>query len=464
MKTTKTTLTEKIGYSVASLGDSSYYGFISVFLLFFLTTIAGISPAVAGTISAIGALWNAIFNPIMGYVADRVFTRFGRRRPVIFAFALPMVITSFLLFTNINLPDGIKPIYYGIMLMIYWSCYTGFFVPYLALGAEYTSDYDDRTVLRLFSSFFNMIGTLFSMVIPNLIVSFFQNQGMTPSQSWSMTGLVLGLVAATSVLLTVATSKKKDPPCKKPEDFEKIPLQKAIVDIFREYISVAKLQPMRYLIVANLCGLIIFTMLMSNVNYYFIYVKGLSSVEASSWLLLRCFIGIGLIPLSAKLLLKFDKRETLIGYYIIGAIGLIILRFVSLPLAMELGLYMLFLSVCTSVYWQIMPGIFYDMCEYDRVKNGKMRTATIVSFQGLVEALAAGIGGQLLGLILDAGGFDGAAAVQSETAITWIANSATLIPVGFVVVSCIALYKYPINKKVYEELLAEASQRETESI
>ena len=464
MKTTKTTLTEKIGYSVASLGDSSYYGFISVFLLFFLTTIAGISPAVAGTISAIGALWNAIFNPIMGYVADRVFTRFGRRRPVIFAFALPMVITSFLLFTNINLPDGIKPIYYGIMLMIYWSCYTGFFVPYLALGAEYTSDYDDRTVLRLFSSFFNMIGTLFSMVIPNLIVSFFQNQGMTPSQSWAMTGLVLGLVAATSVLLTVATSKKKDPPCKKPEDFEKIPLQKAIVDIFREYISVAKLQPMRYLIVANLCGLIIFTMLMSNVNYYFIYVKGLSSVEASSWLLLRCFIGIGLIPLSAKLLLKFDKRETLIGYYIIGAIGLIILRFVSLPLAMELGLYMLFLSVCTSVYWQIMPGIFYDMCEYDRVKNGKMRTATIVSFQGLVEALAAGIGGQLLGLILDAGGFDGAAAVQSETAITWIANSATLIPVGFVVVSCIALYKYPINKKVYEELLAEASQRETESI
>ena len=92
----KTTLTEKIGYSVASLGDASFYGFITVFLLFFLTTIAGISPAVAGTIAAAGAFWNAFFNPLIGYFADRVYTRFGRRRPLIFAFAIPMAVTSFL--------------------------------------------------------------------------------------------------------------------------------------------------------------------------------------------------------------------------------------------------------------------------------------------------------------------------------------------------------------------------------
>lgn len=452
----KTTLTEKIGYSIASLGDSSFYGFITVFLLFFLTTIAGISPAVAGTITAVGAFWNAFFNPIIGYLADRVYTRFGRRRPLIFAFSIPMAVTSFLLFTNIDIAEPVKPIYYGVMLMLYWTSYTGFFIPYLALGAEYTSDYDDRTILRLFSSFFNMIGTLFSMVVPNLLVAFLEGRGATGSEAWSATGLFLGVVAAASVLITVATSKKKDPPCEKPAELvaeEGQPLRGVIAGLFREYASVAMLQPMRYLIAASLAGLIVFTMLMSDVNYYFIYVKELSAGETSSWLTLRTVLGLLFIPITGKLVLRFDKRETMIGYLLAGAAGLCLMRFTEFSMAWEIGLYMVFLTICTAIYWQIMPGIFYDVAEYDRIKNGKSRTATIVSFQGLVEALAVGIGGQILGIVLESAGFDGNAAVQSEMALIWIENAATLIPVVFILIVCGALYKYPITKKSYEEMM-----------
>ena len=457
----KTTLTEKIGYSVASLGDASFYGFISVFLLFFLTTIAGISPAVAGTITAAGAFWNAFFNPIIGYLADRVYTRFGRRRPLIFAFAIPMAGTSFLLFTNIDIEPSIKPIYYGIMLMLYWTSYTGFFIPYLALGAEYTADYDDRTILRLFSSFFNMIGTLFSMVVPNLLVAFLEGQGATGSEAWSATGLFLGVVAAASVLVTAATSKQKDPPCKKPASTqEKQSMGRIIGGLFREYVSVAMLQPMRYLIAASLAGLIVFTMLMSDVNYYFIYVKELSAGEASSWLMLRTVLGLLFIPITGKLVLKFDKRETMIGFLLTGAAGMCLMRFTEFSLGVELALYMVFLTICTAIYWQIMPGIFYDVAEYDRIKNGRSRTATIVSFQGLVEALAIGIGGQILGLVLERAGFDGTAEIQTETALVWIENAATLIPVAFILIVCVALYKYPITKKSYEEMLENGEQSE----
>ena len=166
----KTTLVEKIGYGFASLGDATAYGFIGVFLLFFLTTIAGISPATAGTIAAVGSIWNAVVNPVMGYIADKVQTRFGRRRPMMLVFSLPLAIGMFLVFTNVELPENIKPIYYGFLVMLYWTGYTGFFVPYLALGADYTTDYDDRTVLRLFGSFFNMLGATLSMVMPTMIV------------------------------------------------------------------------------------------------------------------------------------------------------------------------------------------------------------------------------------------------------------------------------------------------------
>ena len=104
-----------------------------------------------------------------------------------------------------------------------------------------------------------------------------------------------------------------------------------------------------------------------------------------------------------------------------------------------------------------MPGIFYDVCEYDKIVNGKNRTATIVSFQGLVEALADGIGGQILGLILEYAGFDGSAAVQTEMAKQWIFNCGTVIPIVFLLIGGLALYKYPITKKVYNEMLAKGT-------
>ena len=79
--TEKTTFSEKLGYGIASMGDAVGYSLIGTFLLFFLTTVAGISPGIAGFITAVGAVWNAAINPLIGYFADKVNTKYGRRRP-----------------------------------------------------------------------------------------------------------------------------------------------------------------------------------------------------------------------------------------------------------------------------------------------------------------------------------------------------------------------------------------------
>ena len=448
----KTTLVEKIGYGFASLGDATAYGFIGVFLLFFLTTIAGISPATAGTIAAVGSIWNAIVNPVMGYIADKVQTRFGRRRPMMLVFSLPLAIGMFLVFTNVDLPENIKPIYYGFLVMLYWTGYTGFFVPYLALGADYTTDYDDRTVLRLFGSFFNMLGATLSMVMPTMIVEFLEGLGMTSESAWSKTALLLGVIAAVTIVITVVASKNKDLPCEKHEKQE-IHITKEILNIFKEYGEVALLKPMKYLIVASLCSLVTYTMIMSDMVYLFTYNLGLDAGEISACLLARTILGGVLIPIVGKIVLRTDKRETLIGFYLFGMAGMIAIKVMGIAGFSGLCVYIFFATICTTVYWQIMPSVFYDMCEYDKVTTGKNRTATIVSFQGLVEALAVGIGGQVLGWILEWAGFSGEAQMQSELAMTWIENSGTIIPIIFLAVDAVALYKYPINKKVYNQLI-----------
>ena len=448
----KTTLVEKIGYGFASLGDATAYGFIGVYLLFFLTTIAGISPGVAGTIAAIGAVWNAIVNPVMGYIADKVHTRWGRRRPMMLAFSIPLALGMFLVFTNVNLPESIKPIYYGVLVMLYWTGYTGFFVPYLALGADYTTDYDDRTILRLFGSLFNMFGATLSMVMPTMIVEFLEGQGMTSESAWSKTALLLGVIAAITILITVIAAKNKDLPCENREKQE-IHITKEIINIFREYGEVALLKPMKYLIVASLCSLVTYTMIMSDMVYLFTYNLGLNAGEISACLLARTILGGVLIPIVGKIVLKTDKRETLIGFYLFGMVGMIAIKIIGISGFVGLCLYIFFATLCTTVYWQIMPSVFYDMCEYDKVATGKNRTATIVSFQGLVEALAVGVGGQILGWILEWAGFSGEQAVQSELAMQWIENSGTIIPIAFLAIAAVALYKYPINKKVYNQLI-----------
>ena len=76
----KLTFRNKIGYGSAAFGDAASYAFINTFLMFFLTTVAGIAPAAAGTITVIGAVWNTIFNPVIGYLSDNARTRWGRRR------------------------------------------------------------------------------------------------------------------------------------------------------------------------------------------------------------------------------------------------------------------------------------------------------------------------------------------------------------------------------------------------
>ena len=151
------TVKDHLGYSIGSIGDSLVYTFIGSFLMFFLTTVAGIEPAAAGVITAVGAVWNAVFNPVIGYLSDKVFTRMGRRRPLIIGFSLPLALSIFLLFTDLPLHGAVKAIYYGLMTIMFWTTYTGYYVPYCALGAEYTSDYDDRTKLRLFAAVFNII-------------------------------------------------------------------------------------------------------------------------------------------------------------------------------------------------------------------------------------------------------------------------------------------------------------------
>lgn len=94
----------KLGYTVGSVGDSTAYNIVISFLSFFLTTIAGISPAIAGTISSIAIAWDAITDPILGVMVDLSKSKKGKRRPFIGMSLIPMVVSIIFLFMKVDFP------------------------------------------------------------------------------------------------------------------------------------------------------------------------------------------------------------------------------------------------------------------------------------------------------------------------------------------------------------------------
>ena len=127
-------LKTKALYGLAGVGDSALYNIMGTFALFFLTTVAGVDPAIAGTITAIGSVWDTICGAIIGYVSDNTDTRFGKRKPFLVIASLPLMVFTSLFFFNVHAGEEVMIVYYGIMIMLFWTSFSFFFVPYLAWG------------------------------------------------------------------------------------------------------------------------------------------------------------------------------------------------------------------------------------------------------------------------------------------------------------------------------------------
>ena len=453
----KLTFRSKIGYASAAFGDAAAYALINTFLMFFLTTVAKIPPAAAGAITIAGALWNTLINPIAGYLSDNAATKWGRRRPFMFLMAVPMAAALYMLFTAVDLIPQIRPFYYAAILLIFWTAYTSFFVPFLALGAEYTQDYNERTELRSYASIFNMTGNLAGMVLPSIFVAFLCERGFSQSGAWSVTGGVVGICAMLSIWITVKAAKSKDRPAPEGERYGLLRFK--LRQIFGEYGQVLKLKPVKYLLFTSLFALICNSLFAADLVYYFTYNHGLSAGQISGMFLYRTIVCVLLILIVKKVSRLADKRTTLLLVFAVGAVSVTIARFTGVEGSLQLHIFIFFVAISTSLYWQLMPSIIYDVCEYDELESGKKRQGTIVSLQGLVEALATGIGVQLLGVILQIGGFDGSAEVQTERALQWVENSVTIVPACFLVLAFCALYRYPITKKRFEEIQRQLEEK-----
>ena len=444
----KLSVKTKLGFASASLADGLCYVLFYSFFLLFLTDYAGVDPAWAGTISLIVVLWDAITDPVMGYISDNWKSQRGRRRPFILYGILPWVLSVVLMFVNISFNEVGKFSYYLFMAMLFWTAYTICLVPYNALGAELTDDYSERASLRLFAQLFSSAGTMLAGVFTLLLVEVFSSVfGVDEKGAWLYVAVLFAILSFVSLIVTWFAMKGHDSVA--PETAEKKPFG----DIFKEFgILVRDVKPIKWILLSIaffMCGNSLYG---SGIVYAYSYLLGFTADQIAVCGLYGAVIGLGFPLLTNLFIRKFDKKQVLVVFLAVSTAALLAFRFIGMDTAVKCYTYVTLYGLSNFGFWGLFWSFVYDCCEVDMLVNGKARQGTTTSMASMIQKFGSAIAMWLIGIILSVSGYDGMAEVQTDSAMNGILDVITVWPAVLTGCALLFLLIYPINGKKFSRI------------
>lgn len=451
-------LKEKIGYSVGDTASNLFFQTIILFLPLFYTDVFGISPAAIGTMFLITRIWDAVNDPIMGMIADRTNTKWGKFRPFLLWFALPFGIAAVLTFTTPHFGPSSKLIYAYITYTVMMMLYTVINVPYSALMGVITPNSMDRTVISSFRFVAAFTGGLIVQGSALFLVRKFGGGNDEVGWQWAM-----GILAALAVILffvTFATTKER---VGSPEG-EKKKLKQDLKYLFTNkpwvLIGSATVFQLMFIVIRN-----------SSIVYYFKYFVQDQQValfgnlhQYSYALLYSAFLLLGSLftilgaILTKWFVVKVDKGKAYAVSMVVGAVSTVLV----LPLGYNDIVLMFILQFIFSFAMGpisvLQWAIYTDTADYSEWKFNRRITGLIMSASLFALKLGLALGGAFLGWILNAYHFSPNIQQASDSmgGIRMLMSLYAAIPalIGFGI-----MYFYPLTNKKMAEMELELSKR-----
>ncbi len=489
-QTHKVSMAEKIGYSLGDGSANLVFQMMMMFQMMFYTDVFGIKASVAGSILLFARFFDAFVDPIVGIVSDRTNTRWGKYRPWLLWTAIPFAVFFVLCFTTPDLTERGKIIYAGITYTLLMSIYSFNNTPYSSLGGVMTNDIKERTSI---SSVRFVTATIATFVVQGLTLPLVSKFGQGDAQQgWFLTILLFAVVGIVLLVITFFSAKERITP----------PVgQKTSVK--QDLKDVVSCLPWKAMFVLTLFLFTTLAMWGSSMSYYFKYVVdkaalfdflqnfGLVQIEGEVYGFWHTFLdAFGLIALpdlsnvfavGFSLFNQIGQLITLaavilLSGYLAGIFGkrnvfLVCLALTAFFTAMffvvsPTNITMIFLINCAKslAYAPTIPllwAMMGDVADYSEWKHN--RRATGLVFAGIVFALkfGLGLGGFICGWVVESFGFV-PDQVQTESAIKGITLAASIIPAFTFFVGVVALFFYPISKKMNEGIQVDLEVRRKE--
>jgi GPH family glycoside/pentoside/hexuronide:cation symporter len=438
----------KVLYGVADSGIAMLTSSLQFFLLFFFTDVLGMNAALSGTALLVGKLtWDAVNDPLFGYLSDRTRTRFGRRRPYMLFGAVPLGLATWVLY---SMPAGLTgATAFLAILLTFWlfdTMHTIVSVPYSSLTPELTHDYDERTSLTAVRMVFSVVGYILGAAGTTAIAGLFTGMGWTEKAAYSGMGGVFGVIAAVTVL-TTALNVRERPAATLP--VSKLPLGAALKHTLRN-------RPFVRLISAFFISSFSFALMTSLLAYYLTYHLDMEAEVPLVLLVMLATIGAFLYPW--KLVAdRINKGPSYALGLFIACVAVIATFFVPYGPTPLIYVVAFVAGLGFSAQWVFPWSMLPDVIEYDQEVTGERREGMYYGVWALLTKLTDALGYAVSGWALDLFGYV-PNVVQTEQARLGIRLFFGPIPAVAIILSLPLLIWYPITKASHGQLRAKLEE------
>ncbi|MCS2149141.1 MFS transporter [Scandinavium sp. H17S15] len=446
MDNTKLSVREKIGYGMGDAGCNMIGGAIMLFLNYFYTDVFGLAPALVGILLLSVRVIDAVTDPIMGAIADRTSTRWGRFRPWLLWISVPYVLFSVLMFTTPDWGYHSKVVYAFVTYFLMSLTYTAINIPYCSLGGVITADPHERVACQSYRFFMVGIATLIlsSTLLP--MADWFG--GADKAKGYQMSMGVMAIIALFMFLFCFATVRERIRPAVQSND----ELKKDLKDVWKNDQWVRIL----LLTLSNVCPGFI---RMAATMYYVTWVMQQSTHFATLFISLGV-VGMMIGSMLAKVLTdRWCKLQVFFWTNIALAIFSCAFYFFD-PHATMMIMVLYFLlnilhQIPSPLHWSLMA----DVDDYGEWKTGKRITG--ISFSGNLFFLKVGlaVAGAMVGFLLSWYGYDAGAKAQSPEAINGIVLLFSVIPgVGYLITAgVVRLLK--VDREMMKQIQSDLEKR-----
>lgn len=441
---------KKIVFGAGAFAENAMQNAVTNMANPFFNVALNVAPGLLGIAVMVFRIWDAVTDPIMGWISDRTESRFGRRRPYIVGGAIAGGLLFALMWWC---PRGMTPgFYFGWYLtvsILFYTAFTVFGVPYVALGYELSSDYDERTKIMSFRTWFQSVAGI------GIQWMFWLTQrdcfaDTIDGMRWvgiGMGALIILMGIAPGIFLkeralTMAELENNRSGIK-----------------FRHLLKVFSVRPFRCILWAliwAMLGMFLVIIFGFYINVYYLFCGDLraASVLIGAQGTFYHFCCMASVPLVAWVSGKLGKKTSLLIFMFVAVIANLSKWWLFTPDNPWLQLIAVALiAPGLSAIWTLMASMTADVTDYDELENGTRREGSFGAFYGWTMKLGFAFCFFISGFILEWTGFDAElGGAQSEHTLSWMLLLYTVIPAVGLLVAMMVIARFPINKAQAEQI------------
>jgi len=442
-------LKTKILFGLGDVYGGGGFQLVSFFYAIFLSDTLGLNMKLIPIVLLSGKVWDAISDPMMGWISDRTKSRWGRRHPYFLFGSIAVALSYVLLFWPFSSESQTALLAFAVIAyLLFCTIWTIVMVPYFAFGAEISLDYNERTSATTFRLLFSLIGSLLASAVPTAIISGF---GSNTKLGYLVMAAVFGVLFGLSVLAVFFSKKEVYRP----------DINKDKVGFITSFINALKIRSFRQYVgmfIFGMLGIDIVSMIMAYYTRYYLRMDGV----LATFLTVALVSQLVMLPLWSFIAKKFGKRT---AYMAGGAIWVVmgtILFFMpaTAPLPAILG-FIVLVSMGMGAVMFIPHTILGDITDVAEFAYGKRQEGSFSGFATLIRKCSSGIGlaavtGVLgfLGYITPPEGTTNFTLIYQPPVVeSAIKLFISLVPVALVLVGVFIAGRYQVTRENHKMLI-----------